>query len=68
MHNVLLGTSSIVQCSSSNGTIWKSSSSSSRHTGVLAGVVLAGGEMSSEVSLSSNELNDSQLCTGLGGV
>ena len=71
MHNVLLGISSVVQCSSSNGTIWKSSSSSlssSRHTGVLVGVVLAGGETSSEVSLSSDELNDSHLHTGLGRV
>ena len=44
-----------VKCSSSRGTVWKSSSSS-EHSGVLAGV------------LSSVELNDSCLHTGLGGV
>ena len=67
MHNVLSGTSSVVQCSSSKGTIWKSSSSS-RHTGVLAGVVLGVGGASSEVSLSLCELNDNCLHTGLDGV
>ena len=58
MHNVLSGISSEVQCSSFRGTVWKSSSSSSssEHSGVLAGV------------LSSIELNDSHLCTGLGEV
>ena len=47
-----------VQCSSSRGTVWKSSSSSSssEHPGVLSGVLL------------SAELNDSHLHTSLGGV
>ena len=58
MHNVLSGISLEAQCSSSRGTIWKSSSSSSssEHSGVLAGVLL------------SAELNDSHLHTSLGGV
>ena len=55
MHNVLSGISSEDQCSSFRGTVWKSSSSS-EHSGVLPGV------------LSSVELNDSHLHTGLGGV
>ena len=67
MHNVLSGTSSVVQCSSSKGTIWKSSSSS-RHTGVLAGVALGVGGASSDLSLSSYELNDNCLHTGPDGV
>ena len=56
--NVLSGISSEAQCSSFRGTIWKSSSSSSssEHSGVLAGV------------LSSVELNYSCQHTGLGGV
>ena len=58
MHNVLSGISSEAQCSSFRDTVWKSSfsSSSSEHSGMLAGV------------LSSVELNDSHLHTGLGGV
>ena len=52
MYNVLSGISSEVQCSSFRGTIWKSSSSSS----------------SSEHLGVLGELNDSHLCTGLGGV
>ena len=71
MHNVLSGTSSVAQCSSSKGTAWKSSSSSlssSRHTGVSAGVALGVSGAYSEVLLSLDELNDSHLCTGLGGV
>ena len=71
MHNVLSGTSSVVQCSSSKGTAWKSSSSSSsssRHTEVLDGVMLGVGGASSGASLSLYELNDSCLHTGLGGV
>ena len=58
MHNVLLVISLETQCSSFRGTVWKSSSpsSSSEHSGVLAGV------------LSPVELNDSHLHTGLGGV
>ena len=58
IHNVLSGISLEAQCSSFRGTVWKSSSSSSysEHSGVLAAV------------LSSVELNDSCLCTGLGGV
>ena len=58
MHNALSGISSEAQCSSFRGTVSKSSSSSSssEHSGVLAGV------------LSSVELNDSHLHTGLGGV
>ena len=65
------GTSSVVQCSSSKGTVWKSSSSSSlssRHTGVLVGVALGVSAASSEALLSLYELNDSHLHTGLGGV
>ena len=69
MHNVLSGTSSVVQCSSSKGTIWKSSSSSSsRHTGVLAGVALCVSGASSDVPLSLHALNDNHLHTGLDGV
>ena len=47
----------ITSCSSSRGTVWKSSSSSSsEHSGVLSGVLL------------SAELKDKHLHTGLGGV
>ena len=65
MHNILSGISAEVQWSSFRGTIWKSSSSSSssEHPGVLAGVVLG---MCAVVLC--GELNDSHLCTGLGGV
>ena len=58
MHNVLSGISSEAQCLLFRGTVWKSfsSASSSEHSGVLAGV------------MSSVELNDNHLCTGLGGV
>ena len=50
------------------GTIWKSSSSSSRYTGVLAGVAAGVGRVSPEVSPSADKLNGSCLHTGLGGV
>ena len=53
------GVSSEVQCSSSKGTIWKSSSSSSElaeHTWALSGMQL------------STELKDKHLHTGLGSV
>ena len=50
------------QVSSFRGTVWKSSSSS-EHPGVLAGVVLGVCAV-----VLSGELNDSHLCTGLGGV
>ena len=58
IHNVLSSVSLEVQCSSSRGTVWKSSlsSSSAEHSGVLSEV------------LSSAELNDSHLHTGLGRV
>ena len=58
MQKVLSGTISAVQCSSSKGTVWKSSSSS-ECTGALSG------------SWSSSELlevNDRQQHTGLVGV
>ena len=69
MHNVLSGISLEVQWSSFRGTIWKSSSSSSssKYSGVFAGVVLGFGEVTSGVVSSSDELNNSHLCTGLGG-
>ena len=55
IQKVLSGVSSEVQCSSSKGSIWKSSSSTSselsEHTGVL-----------------SAELKDKHLHTGLGGI
>ena len=58
MQNVLSGTISVVQCSSSIGTVWKSSSSS-ECSGVLSG----------SWSLSELlEVNDRWQCTGLGGV
>ena len=52
------------------GTIWKSSSSSSssRYSRVLAGVALEVGGVIPWVLSSSDELNDSHLHTGLGGV
>ena len=59
MQNVLSGTISVVQCSSSIGTVWKSSSSSSE----------CSGELSGSWSLSELlEVNDRQQHTGLGGV
>ena len=45
-----------------------SSSSSSRYSGVLAGVALGVGEVTPGMFSSSDELNDSHLHTGLGGV
>ena len=59
MQNVLSGANSIVQCSSSIGTVWKSSSSMSKDSGE---VVL---ELS-EVSMLSS-LKDSQCLTDLAG-
>ena len=58
-----------VQWSLFRGTMWKSSSSSSpsKYSGVFAGVVLGFGKVTSGVASSSDELNDSHLCTGLGG-
>ena len=70
MYNVLSGISLEVQWPSFRGTIWKSfssSSSSSKYSGVFAGVALGFGEVTSGVASSSGELNDSHLCTGLGG-
>ena len=69
MHNVLSDISSEVQLSSFRGTIWKSSSSSlsSEYSGVFAGVVLRFGEVTSGVASSSDGINNSPLCTGLGG-
>ena len=58
MQNVLSGTISVVQCSSSRCTVWKSSSSS-EYSGVLSG-----SWSSSELS----EVNHRQQHTGLGGV
>ena len=58
MQKVLSGTISAVQCSSSRGTVWKSSSSS-ECTGVLSG-----SWSSSELS----EVNDRWQHTGLVGV
>ena len=60
MQNVLSGTISVVQCSSSIGTVWKSSSSS-ECSGVLCSGVLSGYWSLSELL----EVNDSQQCTGL---
>ena len=58
MQNVLSSTISVIQCSSSIGTVWKSSSSSE-----------CSGELSESWSLSELlEVNDRQQCTGLGGV
>ena len=54
-----MGISSVVQCSSSSGTVWKSSSSLSSG---LGGVDV--GEGGSSVG----ELNESHHQTGLGGV
>ena len=70
MHSVLSGTSSVVQCSSSKGTVWKSPSSlsSSRYTWASAGVALRAGGTSSGVSLLLEKLNVSHLHTSLGGV
>ena len=66
MHNVLSGTPSVVQYSSSKDTVWKSSSSSSsRYNWASAGVALGAGGVISEVSLSSEGLN---VSTGLGVV
>ena len=58
IQKVLSGISSEVQCSSSSGTIWKSSLSLEllEYTGVLSG------------SWSLSELKDRHLCTGLGVV
>ena len=65
MHNVLSGTSLVVQCSSSKATVWKSSSSSSsRYTWASVGVALGTGGVSSEVSL----LSEGHLHASLGGV
>ena len=49
-------------------TIWKSFSSSSRYSGVLAGVALGVGGVLAGVLSSSDELNESHLYTGLDGV
>ena len=68
MHNVLSGTSLVVQYSSSKDTIWKSSSSSSRYTWASAGVALGVSGVSSQVSLLLDGLNTSCLHTGLDGV
>ena len=58
MQNVLSGTISVVQCSSSIGTVWKSSSSSE-----------CSGELSGSWSISElSEINDRWWHTGLGGV
>ena len=62
MQNVLSGTMSVVQCSSSIGTVWKSSSSEC--SGVLCSDVLSGSWSLSELS----EVNDRWWHTGLGGV
>ena len=59
---VLSGTSSVVQCSSSKGTICKSSS---RCSWASRGALKAVRVSSSEVSLSSEELYVSHLQTGL---
>ena len=74
MQKVLSGTISDVQCSSSSGTIGKSSSSSglSEYTGVLSGY-WSSSEMSEDTgvlsgSWSLSELNDRQQHTGLVGV
>ena len=57
MQNVLSSTISIVQCSSSIGTVWKSSSSE------------CSGELSGSWSLSElSEVNDRWQHTGLGGI
>ena len=58
MQKVLSGTVSVVQCSLSRGTVWKSSSSSE------GSGVLSGSWSPSELS----EVNDRWWCTGLGGV
>ena len=58
MQNVLSGTISVVQCSSSIGTVWKSSSSSEYSD------VLSGSWSLSELS----EVNVRWQCTGLGEV
>ena len=63
MQNVLSGTISVVQCSLSIGTVWKSSSSY-ECSGVLCSGVLSGYWSLSEMS----EVNDRQWHTGLGGV
>ena len=58
MQNVLCGTISVVQCSSSIGTVWKSSSLSQ-----------CSGELSGSWLLSELlEVKDRLQCTGLGGV
>ena len=62
MQNVLSGTISVVQCSSSIGTILKSSSSSDELSGELCD------ELSGSWSLSElSERNVRQWHTGLGG-
>ena len=62
MQNVLAGTISVVQCSSSRGTVWKSSSSEC--SGVLCSGMLSGSWSLCELL----EVNDRWWCTGLGGV
>ena len=61
MHRVLSGANSVVQCSLSSGTVWKSSSSVSEHSGqvVLELVEVSMGSLSS--------LKDRQWRTGLAG-
>ena len=66
IHKVLSGTSSVIQCSSSKGTILRSSSSSSSRYTWASGVALkVVGVSSSDVSMLSEELYVSHLCTGL---
>ena len=70
MQNVLSGTISVVQCSSSIGTVWKSSSSFD-DSSLSEGSGAASLELS-EVSIHTGEvsslLKDRQWCTGLVGV
>ena len=70
MHKGLFGICSSVQWLSSNGTVWKSSSSSfsfSRFTGVFPEVAVGVDGVTPGVLSSSDELNDSYLHIGLGG-
>ena len=61
MQNVLYGANSVVQCSSSIGTVWKSLSSMSEHSGAVSLELV-------EVSMGLlSLLKDRWLCTGLAG-
>ena len=59
MQSVLSGANSVVQCSSSRGTVWKSSSSVSKDSGEVVLELV-------EVSILSS-LKDRRRCTDLAG-